>query len=135
MDSGRLTPLHLAAKNDCSVCVKAIYEAAVNSEQNFCSNLVQKDAEGQTPLVMALRYCKKVYDRGVASNNSQTSSTILASQEKNRGQVVETLLHLGSDPQQIWRANIRPIHLASERGNIHILAAVLLSLIEQTMNF
>lgn len=54
--------------------------------------------------------------------------------EKN-GNVVETLLHLGSDPQQVWRAGLRPIHLAAERGNIHILAAVLLSLIERTVNF
>ena len=30
---------------------------------------------------------------------------------------------------------MRPIHLAAERGDIHILAAVLLSLIERTMNF
>ena len=35
----------------------------------------------------------------------------------------------------MWRSNIRPIHLAAERGNLHILAAVLLSLIERTMNF
>ena len=49
--------------------------------------------------------------------------------------VVETLLNLGADPQEIWKTGIRPLHLAAERGNIHVLAAILLSLIEQTMNF
>jgi len=66
-------------------------------------------------------------------NNNDSSSG--GGKAAKRGQVVETLLHLGSDPQQVWRSNIRPIHLAAERGNIHILAAVLLSLIERTMNF
>ena len=49
--------------------------------------------------------------------------------------VVEALLNLGADPQEIWKEGIRPLHLAAELGNIHILAAILLSLIEQTMNF
>ena len=54
-----MTPLHLAAKNDSSECVKAIHNAAVNSDANFASNLNQKDAEGQTPLILAIRSCKK----------------------------------------------------------------------------
>ena len=52
-----------------------------------------------------------------------------------RGGVVETLLRIGSDPQQIWRGGTRPLHLAAERGDIHILAAILLSLIEHTVNY
>lgn len=126
-----MTPLHLAARNDCSDCVKQIYQAAVHSEANFHSNLCQRDAEGQTPLVLAIRTCKKP-EKASSSASKQNDAT--ATQGKC-GQVVETLLHLGSDPQQVWRSNIRPIHLAAERGNIHILAAVLLSLIERTMNF
>lgn len=46
MDSARFTPLHLAAKNDCSDCAKAIHTAAINSEANFASNLTQRDADG-----------------------------------------------------------------------------------------
>lgn len=46
MDSARMTPLHLAAKNDCSDCVKALHHAAIHSDSNFTSNLSQKDAEG-----------------------------------------------------------------------------------------
>lgn len=60
MDSTRLTPLHLAAKNDCSDCVKTLHLAAVNSDENFVSNLNQKDSEGQTPLILAIRKSKKV---------------------------------------------------------------------------
>ena len=60
MDSTQMTPLHLAAKNDCSDCVKQLHSTAVNSDANFNSNLNQKDAEGQTPLVLAIRTCKKV---------------------------------------------------------------------------
>ena len=63
-----MTPLHLAAKNDSSDCVKQLHGAAVNSDANFTSNLNQKDAEGQTPLVLAIRACKKVS----ASSNTAT---------------------------------------------------------------
>ena len=93
MDSARMTPLHLAAKNDCSECVKQIHSAAVHSEANFQSNLSQKDAEGQTPLIIAIRICKIPENKNTSTTTDNSSGT-----KAKRGQVVETLLHLGSDP-------------------------------------
>ena len=74
MDSARMTPLHLAAKNDCSNCVKSLHQAAINSEANFVSNLNQRDADGQTPLILAIRKSKKLANKG--ANDSVTSSVL-----------------------------------------------------------
>ena len=60
IDSSRMSPLHLAAKNDSSDCVKLIHAAATHSDANFDSHLNQKDADGQTPLILAIRKCKRV---------------------------------------------------------------------------
>ena len=125
-----MTPLHLAAQADCSLCVKIIFEymGRRDEQDNFLSYLAQRDAEGRTPLILAVLSAEKVQsERGSQQEEAYHS--------KSSGYVVETLLNLGSDPQEVWKGGIRPLHIAAERGNIHILAAILLSLIEQTMNF
>jgi len=94
MDSTRKTPLHLAAKNDCSECIKNLHKSALNSEANFNSNLCQKDADGQTPLILAIRRCKKV----TSTNQTDSNTSSVLQETVSKGNAVETLLHLGSDP-------------------------------------
>lgn len=104
----RQTPVHLAAMTGCTTCLKVMYDF---NQPSVRSIIEARDFENKTALHAA------ILEKG------------------DTGNAVEMLLNFGADPQSEWVGLYRPVHLAAQRGDNHILAAVLLSLIEKTLNF